>query len=57
MEFLAIREIIMVWGGYLLREIAARNKDFLLAKILKPEPTYLGEAIPVSGDGWLTNDK
>ena len=38
-----------------MREILARTKDFVYA-ILKPEPTYLGEAIPVSGDGDLTND-
>jgi len=38
------------------REILARNKDFVMT-IFKPEPTYLGEAIPVSGDGDLTNDK
>lgn len=39
-----------------IREILARNKDFVKA-ILKPEPTYLGESIPVSGNGNLTNDK
>ena len=38
-----------------VREILARNKDFFTA-IFKPYPTYLGEAIPVSGDGNLTND-
>lgn len=38
------------------REVLARNKDFLTT-IIKPEPTYLGEAIPVSSDGNLTNDK
>ncbi len=38
-----------------VREILARNKDFLTA-IFKPEPTYLGEPIPVSGNGNLTND-
>ena len=38
------------------REVLARNKD-LVKCIFKPEPTYLGEAIPVSGDGNLTNDK
>lgn len=38
-----------------VREILARNKDFLTG-IWKPEPAYLGEAIPVSGDGNLTND-
>ena len=39
-----------------LREILARNKDFATS-ILKPAPTYLGEMIPVSGDGNLTNDE
>ena len=39
-----------------LREILARNKDFAIS-ILKPTPTYLGEMIPVSGNGDLTNDK
>lgn len=37
------------------REILARNKDFVYA-IFKPLPTYLGEVIPVNGDGNLTND-
>ena len=39
-----------------LREILARCKDFANT-IIKPEPTYLGETIPVSGDGDITNDK
>lgn len=39
-----------------LREILARNKDFVKC-IFKPEPTYLGETIPVSGNGDITNDK
>ena len=39
-----------------LREILARNKDFINC-IIKPEPTYLGESIPVSGNGDITNDK
>jgi len=38
------------------REMLARTKDFLYT-VVKPEPTYLGEAIPVDGDGDLTNDK
>jgi vancomycin permeability regulator SanA len=42
---------------YTVREIAARNKDFLWAKIIKPEPTYLGDSIPVFGDGRATDDK
>ena len=37
------------------REILARVKDFGTA-IIKPLPTYLGDTIPVSGDGDLTND-
>ena len=48
----------VTYGGQLYREcreILARNKDFLMT-ILKPEPTYLGEVIPVSGDGNATND-
>lgn len=37
------------------REILARNKDFLTS-IFKPKPKYLGDAIPIWGDGNLTND-
>jgi len=39
-----------------LREIAARNKDFIKC-IFKPESTFLGDTIPVSGNGDITNDK
>lgn len=39
-----------------IREILARNKDFIYC-IIQPEPTYLGEAIPVQGNGNVTNDK
>lgn len=39
-----------------LREILARNKDFISC-IVKPKPTYLGEEVPVNGDGNITNDK
>ena len=38
------------------REILAGNKDFL-SVIFRPKPTYLGEAIPVSGNGDVTNDE
>ena len=41
---------------YEAREILARVKDFFTS-IFKPLPTYLGEAIPVDGDGNITNDK
>ena len=37
------------------REVLARCKDWAMC-IFKPEPKYLGEAIPVSGNGDLTND-
>jgi vancomycin permeability regulator SanA len=49
------------YRGYLnqeardLREVLARVKDFAMC-IFKPEPTYLGETIPVWGDGELTHD-
>jgi len=37
------------------REFLARVKDFISSQV-KPLPTYLGEVIPISGDGDLTND-
>ncbi len=43
-------------GARQLREVLARAKDFA-ACIVKPEPTYLGDAIPIWGDGNLTNDE
>jgi vancomycin permeability regulator SanA len=39
-----------------VREVLARVKDFGTS-IFKPEPTYLGEVIPIWGDGNLTNDE
>ena len=39
-----------------VREVLARCKDFAMC-LFKPEPTFLGEAIPVSGNGDLTNDQ
>ncbi len=38
------------------REVLARVKDFGMS-ILKPEPTYMGEVIPIMGDGTVTDDK
>jgi vancomycin permeability regulator SanA len=46
-----------VMVSYETREMAARNKDFWKAKYLKPQPTFLGDAIPVFGDGGATDDK
>ena len=51
-----IAEPSMNYGGQTyrdIREILARSKDFLFS-ILKPKPTYLGEAIPISGNGNAT---
>jgi vancomycin permeability regulator SanA len=39
-----------------LRETMARTKDFVKC-IIKPPASILGEAIPVSGDGNVKNDK
>ena len=38
-----------------IREIAARVKDFGSC-IIRPKPTYLGDKIPITGDGDATND-
>ncbi len=39
-----------------LREILARNKDLLYC-LFRPQPKYLGDPIPLTGDGNATNDK
>ena len=39
-----------------VREMMARCKDVGMC-IVNPEPTYMGEAIPISGNGDVTNDK
>lgn len=39
-----------------LREIFARNKAFFWTKLQMP-PTYLGDVIPISGDGRITDDQ
>ena len=38
------------------REVLARNKDFFQV-LFNIKPTYLGDSIPVSGNGNITNDK
>lgn len=38
-----------------IREILARSKDYFYV-CFNARPTYLGEAVPVSGNGDLTND-
>lgn len=39
-----------------IREVLARVKDLGMA-IFQPDPTYLGETIPISGSGVLTHDE
>ena len=39
-----------------VREVLARVKDFGMS-IFQPEPTYLGDMIPISGNGEATHDK
>lgn len=41
---------------YEMREIPARLKAFAQIHLLRSKPTFLGEAIPVDGDGTLTHD-
>ena len=51
-----IAEPSMDYGNQLyfdFREVLARNKDFVFS-IVKPKPTYLGDAIPISGNGEAT---
>ncbi len=51
-----VAEPSMAYGGQEyrdIREILARNKDFIFG-IFKPKPTYLGEAIPINGNGDAT---
>ncbi|MFA5536583.1 MAG: hypothetical protein WDA53_05375 [Bacillota bacterium] len=38
-----------------LREVLARVKDYFYV-IFQHKPTFLGEALPVSGNGDLTNN-
>ena len=39
-----------------IREILARNKDFVNT-LFWPEPTWLGEFVPIDGNGDITNDQ
>ncbi len=42
--------------GREVREVLARCKD-VATTVFKPEPTYLGEAVPIDGNGDVTNDE
>lgn len=51
-----IRNYLFI-ASYLGREKLAQIKDFIYVNILKPEPEFLGDAIPVStSDGRVTDD-
>lgn len=57
LEAYGVSADLRAYGGQFyrdVRELLARNKDFATG-ILQPKPTYLGETIPVWGDGNLTN--
>lgn len=41
---------------YRMREYPARVKAFLQAQVFRPEPKFLGDPIPVWGDGIVTGD-
>ncbi len=52
----ADRHIYRGMAKFKAREILARNKAFLWTKFEFP-PTYLGEVIPITGDGRVTDDQ
>lgn len=56
LEAYGVSADLRTYGGQFyrdVREILARNKD-LATSIFRPKPTYLGDPIPVWGDGNLT---
>lgn len=58
-EAYGIASNLRIYTGQLIRdirEIIARNKEFFKC-IIKPKPTYLGDKVPINGDGNITNDK
>jgi len=40
-----------------VREFLARVKAFVEVEVLKPDPKYLGDVIPITGDGTMTHDE
>ena len=58
-EAYGVSSDLNTYGGQSMRdarEVLARCKDWLMC-IFKPAPAHLGESIPISGNGDLTNDK
>lgn len=59
LEVYGVESDLRIYGGQSLRdarELLARMKDFFNV-IIQPKPTFLGDAIPVNGNGDVTNDK
>ncbi len=52
----ADRRVYRHLSRYSAREIPARVKDFLYAVVLRPAPRFLGERIPITGDGRSSRD-
>ena len=58
MEAIGVSAEDIVYGGDYMRdgrEALARVKD-VFTLILKPNPTYLGDPLPITGNGDITND-
>lgn len=58
LEAYGVASDLQNYGGQFnrdVREVMARCKDFVMC-IFKPKSTYLGDAIPISGNGNQTND-
>ena len=57
-EAYGVSAVLNTYAGQSMRdfrEVLARCKDWAMC-IFKPEPTYLGDVIPVSGNGDVTNN-
>ncbi|MCL6639543.1 MAG: YdcF family protein [Firmicutes bacterium] len=53
----ADKQVYAGMAYYTLRESLARCKAFLQVRFLRPKPRFLGEAIPIDGDGRTTHDR
>ena len=53
----ADRQLYAGMEYYTLREALARSKAFLQVNLIRPEPRFLGAAIPIDGDGRATHDR
>jgi len=52
--YIADRRRYLYRRHYAIREYFARIKDFLLLNLFNPRPKYLGQPIPITGDGTET---